>query len=273
MQQREKKIVWGIVGLVGLYFGYGLFHSYFIKPLNTLDADIETAVTALDSANRGKRNLRAAETAIADARRISLPKNPSEAKRLYLHWIEELTADCGIQTTKNPEALNEKTEQGTLVAYPVKVTGVATYDQILLFVKRFQEVNLLQRFSQFQIQITEPGDPRLWIYFTAEGVSMNGAPDRTTLFNETLLVDTLAPTQTLLTVSDSKGFPEKAPFRIKVGPEWMDVTALDKNQWTVQRGADHSKAVAHDKGQTVLLFPLRPEGPAEPSVDKAYKTL
>jgi hypothetical protein len=273
MKQREKKIVWGIVGLVGLYFAYGLFYSFFIKPLNVLDADIETAVTAVDAANRGKRQLRAAEAAIAEARRISLPRNSSEAKRLYLRWIEELTADCGIQTTKNPEALNEKTEQGALTAYPVKVEGVATYEQILLFLKRFQGVNLLQRFSQFQIQISDPGDPRLWFRFTAEGVSMNGAPDRATLFNETLLVDTLGPAETLLTVSDSKGFPEKPPFRVKVGPEWMDVTALDKNQWTVQRGVDQSKAIPHEKGQTITLFPLRPETPAEPSVENAYKAL
>jgi hypothetical protein len=273
MQQREKQIVWGIVGLVGLYVGYSFFHSWFIRPLNDLDAQIETATAAVESADRGKRQLRIAETALADARRISLPKNPSEAKRLYLRWIEELTADCGIQMTKNPEAANEKVEQGTLIAYPVKVEGKATYEQALLFLKRFGQVNLLQRLSQFDLFITEPGDPRLWIKFTAEGVSMIGAADRMTLFNETLLVDALAPTQTVLTVSDSKGFPEKAPFRIKVGPEWMDVTAIDKNQWTVQRGVDQSKAVAHEKGQTVSLFPLKPEGPAEPSVEKAYAAL
>jgi hypothetical protein len=273
MQQRDKRIVWGIAGLVGLYVGYGFFHSWFIQPLNTLDAEIEVATTAVDAAKRSKVQQRAAEVAVADARRISLPKSPSEAKRLYLRWIEELTADCGIQTTKNPEALNERVEQGTLTAYPVKVEGIATYEQVLLFLKRFGQVNLLQRLSQFDLLITEPGDPRLVIRFTAEGVSMIGAADREALFNETLLVDGLAPTQTVLTVADSKGFPEKPPFRVKLGPEWMNVTAVNKNQWTVERGVDQSTAVAHEKGQTVALFPLKPEAPAEPSVEKAYAAL
>jgi hypothetical protein len=203
MQQREKRIVWGIAGLVGLYIGYGFFHSWFIKPINDLDDQIETAITAVDAAERGKRQLRAAEAALADARRMSLPKNPSEARRLYLRWIEELTADCGIQTTRNPEAMNERTEQGTLTAYPVKVEGVCTYEQALLFLKRFGEVSLLQRLSQFDLLITEPGDPRLYIRFTAEGVSMAGAADRAALFNETLLADPLAPTQTVLPREDA----------------------------------------------------------------------
>jgi len=273
MQQRDKKIVWGIAGLVGLYVGWGFFHSWFIKPLDDLDSEIETAITAIDTANAGKRQLRAAETALADARRMSLPKNPSDARRLYLRWIEELTAACGIQTTKNPEAQNERPEQGTLTAYPVKVEGVATYEQALLFLKRFSQVNLLQRLSQFDLLITAPGDPRLIIRFTAEGVAVTGAADRSTLFQETMLVDGVAPTQTLLTVAESKGFPEKAPFRIKVGQEWMDVTAVSKNQWTVVRGVDQSTAGTFVKGQTVGLFPLRIEAPAEPSVEKAYVAL
>ncbi|QDT53222.1 Putative Ig domain protein [Caulifigura coniformis] len=273
MQQRDKKIVWGIAGLVGLYVGWGFFHSWFIKPLNDLDEQIATATTAIDVATAGKRQLRAAEAALADARRMSLPKNPSEARRLYLRWIEELTAACGIQTTKNPEAQNERTEQGTLTAYPVKVEGIATYEQALLFLKRFSQVNLLQRLSQFDLLITSPGDPRLIIRFTAEGVAVTGAADRATLFQETMLVDGLSPTQTLLTVAESKGFPEKAPFRIKVGQEWMDVTAVNKNQWTVVRGVDQSTAGTFGQGQTVSLFPLRAETPVEPSVEKAYEKL
>ena len=272
MQQREKNIVWGIAGLVGLYIGYSFFHSWFIQPLITLDEDIEKATALLETANRGQRNLRVWEAALADARRISLPRNSSDARRLYLRWIEELTVDSGIQIDRNPESLNEKSD-GVVMAYPVKVVGVGTYDQILLFAKRFEQVNLLQRFSQFDLKITEPGDPRLWIYFTAEGVSMAGAPDRSTLFNETQLVDGLAPTQTVLTIADSKGFPEKTPFRIKVGPEWMDVTAINKDQWTVARGVDQSKAATHAKGATVSLYPLKVAGPAEPSVEKAYGTL
>ncbi len=273
MQQREKNIVWGIAGLVGLYVGYGFFHSWFIQPLNVLDSEIESAVTAVDMANRSKLQLRAAETALADARRISLPKNPSEARRLYLRWIEELTAACGIQTTRNPEAQNERPEAATYTAFPVKVEGIATYEQALLFLKRFSEVNLLQRLSQFDLLITAPGDPRLIIRFTAEGLSVTGAADRATLFTESLLVDGLAPTQTLLTVADAKGFPEKAPFRIKLGAEWMDVTAVNGTQWTVARAVDSSTAIEHAKGATVSLFPVRPDVPAQPSVQQAYAKL
>ncbi|HVJ66396.1 MAG TPA: putative Ig domain-containing protein, partial [Caulifigura sp.] len=273
MQQREKKIVWGIAGLIGLYIGYGIFHSWFIKPLNDLDIEIETAQRAVDSANAGKRNLKLAEIALADAQRISLPKNVSEARRLYLRFIEDLTISCGIQTSKNPESTSERIEAGGFIAYPVKVDGVATYEQAMLFLKRFSEVNLLQRISQFDLVITTPGDPRLFIRFTAEGLSVNGASDRSTIFPETLLVDALPPAQTVLTVADVKGFPEKAPFRIKVGPEWMDVTALNKNQWTVTRGVEESKAAEHPKGQQVSLFPLKPAVATDSSIDQTYSRL
>ncbi len=272
MKQREKNIVWGIAGLVGLYVGYSLFYSWFIQPLNILDGEIESAVTALDTAKAAKRNLQVQEAMLAEARRISLPKNSSEARRLYLRWIEDLTTSCGIQLSKNPEALNEKIES-TYVAFPVKVEGIATYEQALLFLKRFSQVNLLQRLSQFDLLITAPGDPRLIVEFTAEGVSMPGAADRATLLPETVLLTALAPTQTVLTVADPKGFPEKAPFRIKVGPEWMDVTAVDKNQWTVTRGVDESKAIDHPQGKAVSAYPLKPDLPTEPSVEKAYAAL
>jgi hypothetical protein len=273
MQQRDKKIVWGIAGLVGLYVGYGFFHSWFIKPVNDLDDKIASATILLDQAERKERELKFDTAALADARRISLPRNRSEAKRLYLKWIVELTEACGIITTKNPEAGNERTDGGTLFAYPVKVEGYATYEQAMLFLRRFSEVNLLQRLSQFELDITTAGDPRLFLRFTAEGVSLVDAEDRPTLLPETLLVDDLPPEQTSLTVAGLIGFPEKAPFRVKVGPEWMQVTNANKTQWTVERGIGESKAIAHTKGAPIELCPLKPPGKTEPTAQAIYTKL
>lgn len=269
MKQREKKIVWGIAGLVGLYVGSLFFHSWFVQPLNLLDEKIELAAKALDAAKVRERELKVAQAALADARRISLPKNRSEARRQYLKWVEDLTLACGIETTRIPETVSDRTE-GVYVAFPVKVEGLATYEQALLFLKRFGEVNLLQRLSQFDLILNTAGDPKLIIRFTAEGVMMVDAEDRPNLFSETLLVDDLAPAQTTLTVGQTTGFPEKAPFRIKVGPEWMNVTAVNQKQWTVERGVGESKAIPHAQGGVVSHYPLRPAGQNEPTVEAIY---
>ncbi len=175
--------------------------------------------------------------------------------------------------SENPEALNDKSDGATYVAFPVRVEGIGTYEQILLFLKRFSQVNLLQRLSQFDVLITTPGDPRLIIRFTAEGLAMNDADDRSTIFPTSLLVDDLAADQKLLTVAETKGFPEKAPFRVRIGTEWLDVTAVNKNQWTVTRAIDQSQAAAHPKGSELSLFPVRSEGTVEPTVETVYAKL
>jgi hypothetical protein len=85
------------------------------------------------------------------------------------------------------------------------------------------------------------------------------------------LKEKIARDQTQLTVETAKGFPAKAPFRIRIGTELMQVTAATGVQWTVQRGFD-STAMEQPAEALVELVPLAP-APGDAGVDAAARAL
>lgn len=74
---------------------------------------------------------------------------------------------------------------------------------------------------------------------------LNAANDaRTTLASNVSLEDTT------ISVSDSSDFPEP-PFRIVVGREIMEVSEMNGNIWTVERGLEGTLVLTHNSGSPV----------------------
>lgn len=258
MQRREKIIAASIAGVAALYLGGKLLDSTFLAPLNQRDAQIEGLLAQQDGKLREKRQLTQAMTALADARRISLPKDRYDAQRLYMEWITELAQSCGLTDFVVPanQGQPSQAQKQAFVEIPFTFTAKATYDQAVQFLERFSEVDLLQRVATFDVKAPSQELPLL-LTVKVEGLVMPDASDRATLFPETALTAELTADQTQLSALGSADFPKQAPFRIKVGREWIDVTAANGGVWTVQRGAAGSAAQAHNTGETVELVPLR----------------
>jgi hypothetical protein len=65
------------------------------------------------------------------------------------------------------------------------------------------------------------------------------------------LLRTLAPTDTLIYVTDPSTFPTTGQFRVVVGSEIMLVTAVAGAGFTVQRGTEGTLALPHNQGDVV----------------------
>ncbi|MBX3443487.1 MAG: putative Ig domain-containing protein [Planctomyces sp.] len=271
--KRREKIILGIVAGVGLIFAFTLFRSMFLDPLRELDNRIAAAQLEKLGLEKTERDVMSAQATLVSAQKVSLPPNRSEAHRLYQNWVAELAQASGFQNIRQI-VVTQRAEGTVFVASPVTINADATYDQLVRFLRRFHEVSLLHRITTLDATAasTEPNS-RLRIVLTAEGVSMPNAPPRATLFPETALTADATADQTALTIEPAEGFPIKTPFRVRIGPEWVTVTEAATGRWTVQRGADGSKPIAHAAGQKAELVQTHAQPARNEAVAQAFETL
>jgi hypothetical protein len=69
----------------------------------------------------------------------------------------------------------------------------------------------------------------------------------------TSTANAIAATDTTLNVRSAAGFPDTAPFYVRVNDELMRVTAASGATWTVERGVDETVAKAHEADHPILL--------------------
>jgi hypothetical protein len=72
----------------------------------------------------------------------------------------------------------------------------------------------------------------------------------------TTIAEALDASELGVDVSDILGFPASAPFTVRVGAEWMRVTAgAGTTTWTVTRGYAGTIATEHDSGRAIFHVP------------------
>jgi predicted phage baseplate assembly protein len=86
----------------------------------------------------------------------------------------------------------------------------------------------------------------------------------------TTLSQAAAATATTIAILDATAFPAAAPFRIKIGTEYLTVTGgAGSTTWTVQRGVS---PVAYTVGTPVWLDPVNPFAAWHEGADGDYQT-
>ena len=87
----------------------------------------------------------------------------------------------------------------------------------------------------------------------------------------TSLVQDVAPTDQNISILDASGFPATAPFRVKIGTEYLLVTgSTGTTNWIVTRG---SPAGAHSKNDAVIFDPANPFSAWHEGIDSDYQTM
>src|SRR6266545_5905326 len=76
-------------------------------------------------------------------------------------------------------------------------------------------------------------------------------PDSITFSSKTTLTASVATAATTVDVAGHFGFPSATPFKIRIGDEIMNVTALTATSFTVTRAEDGTTASTHDIGDQV----------------------
>lgn len=70
----------------------------------------------------------------------------------------------------------------------------------------------------------------------------------------TTLNGAISDSDDVITVTSSTGFPTAGDFRVLIGEEYLKVTDVDGNDWSVDRGQEGSTAVAHSDGANVYCI-------------------
>ncbi|MCA9000174.1 MAG: putative Ig domain-containing protein, partial [Planctomycetaceae bacterium] len=260
MQQREK-ILAGVLGasLVG-WLGLPMLEDQFLAPLNELELRETQVQESIDKKFAQRKALSAKDAELTGWKGISLPPDPLDAQRLYQEWLINIAQQCGFEQPMKV-TLERRIPQGeTYVTIPIKLETKAKLQELALFLERFHSVDLLHRIAS--LQVTSPaseGDPELTVVLVAEGASMTNAESRTRLFAQAECEQDVSKETQTIEVFNETGFPEEAPFRVRIGEEFLNVIEKEGQTWKVQRGVAKTFAADHPAGSAVEHFPLKAE--------------
>lgn len=257
MQKREKILAGALAGTLVFWFGGSMFADKILAPLKQLEGR-ELQLTE-EKKRLFEQLLQQArkESELKAWRALSLPPDPLDAQRLYQEWLTTLAQLSGFEINK--VTLERRVaEADTYVTIPITIDAKAQLQELASFLERFESVQLLHRIARCDVfSPSSEGNPELTVTITAEGLSLPSAPPRTRLFPLTELTTAITRDEQTLTVAASKGFPTQTPFCVRIGGEFLNVTAIDGETWTVQRGVEKSFAEKHAAGAGVEEFPLQ----------------
>uniref|UniRef100_A0A7C2PGK1 Cadherin repeat domain-containing protein n=1 Tax=Schlesneria paludicola TaxID=360056 RepID=A0A7C2PGK1_9PLAN len=284
MNRREKLLAAGLGAVFLLMMGGGPLYNAVFGPITERSDRLAELTTAVEQKQDQALLIARARKQLRDWQALSLPpdrgaatsRRPDalDAQRLYQAWITDLAQLSGMtDVVVKPGAQRRliKAGRGTQAAnvyltVPVTVVAEARFGPLATFLDHFQRVNLLHRINKLKVTSRESqGDPLLTITLEAEGLALVDVPWRRTLFPETALTKDLGDEATQLVVAKAEGFPKKTPFRVRIGLEYLTVTAVQDHTWTVTRAVERTHAARHAAGDAVELCPINP---AVPSLDK-----
>jgi len=265
MRRREKILVILLVSAVVGWRGLPILRAMV---LGRLDADaqrIEALKSAAAVLDDKAWDLKINQRRMSDWIDRSLPPEAAEAQRLYQEWLNDLADSAGISSLRvTPEPL-QVTPDASYKAVRVSLKGQSTFEQLTYFLHQFYRADLLHRIQALKVEgPTNPGDP-LKVLLTAEALCLRDAPPRSHLFPRTELADSLPRSFDTLKVKSAEGFPKEPGFTVRIDnvpgaesiAEFVTVTKISGNQWTVQRAVEGSTKAYHPAKTEVELFPVR----------------
>jgi hypothetical protein len=172
MNQREKILAGGVLGLVALYGGYH-FYGKYAKALHARQADVEAAQTKLDEANHRLKEGHQAVKQMEAWQQRALPANFDKALSLYKAWLLAKAKDSGLvvsDITLLPTTNNNAAYKA--IGYQMVASG--SFSSVVSMLYEFYRSPQLHQISR--LQITRPaGAAQLTVSLDVEALSMKGA--------------------------------------------------------------------------------------------------
>lgn len=189
----------------------------------------------------------------------SLSSNSSQGALAYQQWLTD-QAEI-VAGFSNPEVGPERislSRDKTYVAVRMRVTGEGTVEQLRRFLYRFHRANVLHRLVSLTVEAKNNStNPRVSIRLLAEALSLRDAPIKgATLFARTKVATVNEDSPGLLTVASNDGFPEKAPFEIRIGDTYHQVVDVTTDGWQIAIAEDQEIAFSAD--DLVEFSPIHP---------------
>ena len=260
-KKRTKLLAVGLGAVVAVYAGRSTVSGWVFGPINALEKKLQSAQTAGETLADRQIELGVARRNLNDWKNLSLPADIDDAQRLYREWVFELARQCGFSGPAfevTPAARSAQKEYSTVA---VEVRKAETDLQGLVrFLYLFDQAGILQRISSMKIDSPgAQGNPRLNVTLTAEGMSVAGTDNRAELLPRTKLIGALTDNATVMQAVPSDQFPTAEgfePFMIRLERELIRITAIQGEQWTIERGVAGTKPGAHPDQSVIELFPV-----------------
>jgi len=282
---RTHVLLIAAVALVLLWQGGGTIYENSIGLIQSKRRELEELTNKVDRKELQAKEVDFARQRLLDWKSRSLPPDDAaaltakkpDALKAHLKYQETITdlvhlsGFDGPSIRPAPSRIFVKEKDGSnniYISMTVTVEADVTYGQLCTFLDHFYRMNLLHRISRLHVDSRESaGDPLIRITLDCEALALAEVPPRRTLFAETTLTAKLAAADTQCQVASSEGFPKKPPFRVRIGTEYLTVTAVDGPRWTIQRAAERTHAADHNAGNGVQFIPLNPAFPSKDADD------
>lgn len=261
MQRREQIMLGVLLAAVVIWQGSGWLISTVFGPFQARSEATALLQKSVQEKDDQLLMLARSSKSLKAARGISLPPDATKSKRpdavngqrLYMQWLTDLAELCEIEDLKvTPDRRFLKGND--YIAVVVKVDADARYEQLVRFLYLFNRTDLLHRITAMRVSTKESeGDPFLKVQFEAEGIALVDAPSRPELFLQAEIVEDLSDDGTTMRVTGGEDFPKQPGFRIRIKNEFLDVTAIDGDNWTVTRGVDRTQPKSHPNGDLIQL--------------------
>ncbi|MEO1997066.1 MAG: Ig domain-containing protein, partial [Planctomycetaceae bacterium] len=260
MNRREKILLGSFLAVIAFWLGKPIFDAQFTEPLNQRKSQLKALQTRIGTAEDDEIQVLVATKRLEGWRDRSFPPDVLTAQSQYCEWITELARLSGFQPDDTlvvkPGA--KPSPRGAFTPISVDLAGEANLQAISRFLYHFHRTDLLQRIANVDIlSPTAEGNPNHEVRIRLQGLAIAGAPKRSRLFSRTTLQTATQAADTQIAVTSNSGFPKVPGFQIRIGEEFLTVTEIRQNNWTVQRGREATEANDYDADVDVELAPRR----------------
>jgi hypothetical protein len=261
MQRREKILLGVLLSVVVGIMSRGMLYSLIVEPFESRREKLARLQKSVSEKEDQLLLLARSSKALKAARLISLPSDGGKLKRpdalqgqrVYMQWLTDIAELCEIEDLKvSPD--RRFLNGNEFISVVVRIEADARYEQLVRFLDLLNRADLLHRIPTIHVSTREfEGDPLLKVQLDAEGIALVDAPSRQTLFPQADLMEPLSETDTILQVEGTEGFPKAAGFKVRVKNEFLTVTGIDAEGWTVIRGVEQTQPTAHPEDSVVEL--------------------
>lgn len=231
MKRSEKLLALALLACVATFVVIPWIWKAFRGPVAEQESALERATARLQKSIDEFDLARASIQSMRTFKEQSLSSNSAEGALAYQQWLTdlaEIVADFD-DAEVTPERISPSRDN-SYVAVRLRVTGDGTMEQLRTFLYRFHRANVLHRISSMVVEARNNSSrPMLSIRITTEAIALRDAPAKgPTLFPRTTLAEVSRDDGPVrLKLASADGFPETAPFELRVGPNYYKVADID----------------------------------------------
>ena len=261
MKRSEKQLALALLACVGIFVVVPWIWKAVRGPVADQEIALERATDKLQKAADEFDIARASILSMRTFKEQSLSSNSAEGALAYQQWLTDLAEI--VAEFKNAEVTPERispSRDNSYVAVRLRVTGDGTMEQLRTFLYRFHRANVLHRISSMVVDAQNNSSrPMLTIRITTEAIALRDAEVKgPTLFPRTRVTAINSDDgPTRLELESVAGFPEAAPFELRIGQNYYSVADIDGSKLLLQ--LDDGQAVTAAVDDIVELSVVHPD--------------